>query len=123
MSEPNGHAGVDASGLRERLPNKPEKPQKAESLETAEEAVRALNQQEAANGKEEKDKKTFGRTPDGTGEYSRCSRRRGVQRASTIAAAAISRQVEYATTEPTIALARDARLNVSTIPSIPPSQC
>lgn len=59
--------GVDASGLRERLLQKPDAPQQA-SPETAHEAVKALNRQEANNGKDEKDRKTFGRTPDGTGE-------------------------------------------------------
>ena len=70
MSEPNGTPGVDASGLRERLPNKPDAPQKAESVETAQDAVRALNDKEAKEDKDEKDKRTFGRTPDGTGAYS-----------------------------------------------------
>ena len=79
-NEPNG---VDASGLRERLPNKPEAPQKALSVETAQEAVRALNEQEQAEGKDEKDRKTYGRTLDGTGEYSQqCSPRHGVERTS-----------------------------------------
>lgn len=44
-------------------------PQKAQSVDTAQEAVHALNAQEAAQNKKEKDKKTYGRTPDGTGEY------------------------------------------------------
>jgi hypothetical protein len=69
MSEANGSAGVDVTGLRERLPQKPEAPQKAQSPETAQEAVKALNEQEAREEKDEKDKKTYGRTPDGTGAY------------------------------------------------------
>lgn len=69
MSEASGTAGVDASGLRERLPQQPDAPQKAASVETAQDAVRQLNQQEA--DKDEKDKRTYGRTPDGTGAYSR----------------------------------------------------
>ena len=69
MSQPNGIHGIDASGLRERLPQNPDTPQKAESAETAQEAVKQLNEQESKEGKDEKDKKTYGRTPDGTGEY------------------------------------------------------
>lgn len=68
MSLPNGTAGIDASGLRERLPQNPDQPLKAESGETAQKAVQQLNEQESAK-KDEKQKKTYGRTPDGTGEY------------------------------------------------------
>lgn len=82
MTDSNEPAGVDASGLRERLPNKPEAPQKAKSVETAQQAVRALNEQEQADGKDEKDRKTYGRTLDGTGEYFQCSPRLGLERAS-----------------------------------------
>lgn len=67
MSESTGTAGIDAGGLRERLPQQPDAPQKATSVETAQDAVRQLNSQE--EGKDEKDKRTYGRTPDGTGEY------------------------------------------------------
>lgn len=83
---PNGHA-VDASGLRERLLQKPDAPQQASSAESAHEAVKELNTREANNGKDEKDKKTYGRTPDGTGEYFQCSPRHGVGRADGTAAA------------------------------------
>jgi len=69
MSGTNETTGIDASGLRERLPQKPDAPQKAESVETAQDAVKALNEQEAKQDKDEKDKKTYGRTPDGTGAY------------------------------------------------------
>jgi len=70
MSEPNpSSSGIDATGLRERLPQNPDAPQKAESVETSQHAVRALNEQEAKEDKDEKDKKTYGRTPDGTGAY------------------------------------------------------
>ena len=69
MSEANGTAGINAEGLRERLPQKPEAPQKAESNETAQAAVRQLNDQEEKQDKDEKEKKTFGRTLDGTGAY------------------------------------------------------
>ena len=70
---PNGSLGIDTSGLRERLPQKPDAPVKAESIETAQDAVKQLNQQEQREDKLEKDKKTYGRTPDGTGEYTMCS--------------------------------------------------
>ena len=70
MAEPNGGPPRhDVSGLRERMSQRPEMPQKAQSVDTAQEAVHALNAQEAAQNKKEKDKKTYGRTPDGTGEY------------------------------------------------------
>lgn len=69
MSQPNGTPapGIDASGLRERLPQKPEVPQKADSAETAQDTVKQLNDQQSKL--DEKEKKTFGRTPDGTGAY------------------------------------------------------
>lgn len=56
-------------GLRERLPHQPEAPVKAENVDVAQDAVKALNEQEAGEEKQEKDKKTFGRTTDGTGAY------------------------------------------------------
>lgn len=69
MSETSGTAGVDAGGLRERLSQKADAPQKAETVDAAQDAVRQLNDQEASQDKDEKDKRTYGRTPDGTGEY------------------------------------------------------
>ncbi|SMR61586.1 unnamed protein product [Zymoseptoria tritici ST99CH_3D1] len=66
MTEVAQSLGVDASGLRERLAQQPDAPQKASSVETAHETVRALNEQEAKGGKDEKERKTYGRTPDGT---------------------------------------------------------
>lgn len=69
MSQPNGTPGIDASQLQEKLPQNPDAPQKAESVESAQEAVSRLNEQESKGDKQEKDKKTYGRTPDGTGEY------------------------------------------------------
>ena len=77
MSQPNGTPGIDASGLRERLPQNPDRPQKAESVETAQKAVQQLNEQESKENKAEKEKKTYGRTPDGTGEYPAYSRPAG----------------------------------------------
>lgn len=69
MEESNGTIGMDADGLRQRLPQKPDAPVQAESVETAQDAVQQLNKQEAEDDKDEKHKKTFGRTLDGTGEY------------------------------------------------------
>lgn len=69
MGDASPAPGVDASGLRERLPKKPDSPVKALSVETAQDAVKQLNDQEAKENKDEKERKTFGRTPDGTGEY------------------------------------------------------
>ena len=69
MGDQDHETGADASGLRERLSKKPDAPVKALSVETAQDAVKQLNDQEQKDDKEEKDKKTYGRTPDGTGEY------------------------------------------------------
>lgn len=70
---PSGEAsglGVNVDGgLRERLPHQPEAPVKAANINAAQEAVKVLNEQQAKEEKDEKDKKTFGRTPDGTGAY------------------------------------------------------
>lgn len=63
-SAPNG--SVDSSELRQRLPNDPSTPQKAESVETAQKTVLDLNTQEEESSKKASDKKTYGRTPDGT---------------------------------------------------------
>jgi phosphatidylethanolamine N-methyltransferase len=71
MGEPNGTLAVDTSGLRERLPKQPDAPQQAESIQTAQEAVKEMNAQEQEKGKDEKNTRTYGRTPDGTGEYLR----------------------------------------------------
>lgn len=61
--------GVNVDGLRERLPHQPEAPVKAANVNAAQDAVKVLNEQQAGEEKDEKDKKTFGRTPDGTGAY------------------------------------------------------
>ena len=58
----------DVSELRERLSNKPEKPRKAISIEAAKEVVKELNNAEDKhNDSKSKEKRTYGRTPDGTG--------------------------------------------------------
>lgn len=69
MSSSNSGLGVNMEGLRERLPSQPEAPIKAANADEAQDAVKILNEQEASEEKDEKDKKTFGRTPDGTGAY------------------------------------------------------
>jgi hypothetical protein len=73
MSSGTAGFGLDVEGLRERLPHQPEAPVKAETVNVAQDAVKELNEQQASEGKDEKDKKTFGRTPDGTGAYTRPS--------------------------------------------------
>ena len=69
MSSANDGLGLHVEGLRERLPQQAEPPVKADNEQSASDAVKALNEKEAGEQKEEKDKKTFGRTPDGTGAY------------------------------------------------------
>jgi hypothetical protein len=69
MPSGNSGLGVNVEGLRERLPHQLEAPVKAENVNAAQDAVKVLNEQQASEGKDEKDKKTFGRTPDGTGAY------------------------------------------------------
>jgi hypothetical protein len=69
MSSANDGLGVNMEGLRERLPQQAETPVKADNEQSASDAVKALNEKEAGEQKDEKDKKTFGRTPDGTGAY------------------------------------------------------
>jgi phosphatidylethanolamine N-methyltransferase len=59
-----GVAGLDEGLLRERLARHPEEPQQAESVETAKQAAEELNNN--GEDREEKEKKTYGRTPDGT---------------------------------------------------------
>lgn len=70
MSSADSGPGVNVEGLRERLPHQPDAPVKAENADVAQDAVKVLNEQEAGEDKDEKDKKTYGRTPDGTGAYS-----------------------------------------------------
>lgn len=71
MSSLDGSA-AENGGLRERLTQKPDAPQKAPSIETASETVKALNREEEKTNKDEKDKKTYGRTLDGIGELLQC---------------------------------------------------
>lgn len=63
----NGDAqpALDAENLRKR-----NVPIRARSEDEARNAVLELNAQEERTTKDEKDRKTFGRTPDGTGRIS-----------------------------------------------------
>ncbi|MCJ1314156.1 phosphatidylethanolamine N-methyltransferase [Agyrium rufum] len=61
MSDGHELARMDSTGLRER-----NTPQKAPTAELAKETVQELNAEEGNSQKKEKDKRTFGRTPDGT---------------------------------------------------------
>jgi len=63
--------GPDGSQLRERLPQNPSKPQQTTSIEAAKQVVAELNAAEAKR-EDGPEKRTYGRTPDGTGklEYS-----------------------------------------------------
>ena len=63
MSNGGSRAGIDAEGLRER-----NIPQHATSSEDAHATVLDLNTKEENSEKDEEEKKTFGRTPNGTGE-------------------------------------------------------
>ena len=72
MNGLTGKAALDTQGLRERNV----------SLQTngdaeAREAVLHLNALEENAEKQQKDKKTFGRTPDGIGKESRFAQKRG----------------------------------------------
>lgn len=55
---------TEDSGLRERPSAKP---QQLENADDARQRVLELNEQE--DSKDDKDKRTYGRTPDGTGKY------------------------------------------------------
>lgn len=63
--------GPDGSQLRERLPQNPSKAQQTTSTEAAKQVVAELNATEAKR-EDGLEKRTYGRTPDGTGtlEYS-----------------------------------------------------
>lgn len=54
----------DANELRQRLPQQPALPRQAKD---AKQAVTDLNEDEAKSSKNDSEKRTYGRTPDGTG--------------------------------------------------------
>ena len=62
MSAQHHSRGLDGDGLRER-----NVPQQACSATEARETVQDLNSEEQHTDKDEKDERTVGRTPDGTG--------------------------------------------------------
>lgn len=64
MSDEGSGPGIDPEGLRER-----NAPLHTDSAENAKATVLDLNAKEEHADKDEKDKKTFGRTPNGTGQY------------------------------------------------------
>ena len=68
MSKEAPRNGVDGPGLRER-----NTPQRASTAEIAKETVLDLNAEEYHSDKNARDRKTFGRTPDGVGELPTCS--------------------------------------------------
>jgi|TARA_R110002003_G_scaffold1264_3_gene22803 hypothetical protein len=68
--ENNAGTVADGSQLRERLSAKP---QHLRNADDAKRKVLELNDHEDKSKKDEQDKRTFGRTPDGTGAYSQCS--------------------------------------------------
>ena len=61
-----GGAATD-NELRHRLPQQPAKPQQARTVDEARKAVVELNAAEDSADKDESEKRTFGRTADGTG--------------------------------------------------------
>jgi len=67
MSASSRDAGTDPQDLRKRLPQQPSTPQQADSSEAARDVVRSLNDAQEESGVDEKAKRTYGRTPDGTG--------------------------------------------------------
>lgn len=77
MSSSSFHDAVSSAQVRERLPQNPEQPQQVASTEEARKAVRQLNDQEAS--KNDKDKRTYGRTPDGTGAFPDQTACRGIK--------------------------------------------
>jgi len=60
----SGLDALDTTQLRERFANSPQSPQKLQSPEEAKYRVQELNSTQ--NGASDKEKKTYGRTPDGT---------------------------------------------------------
>lgn len=61
-------SAIASTEVRQRLPQRPEQPQQARTVAEARKAVVELNA--AEDHKDESEKKTFGRTADGTGTHS-----------------------------------------------------
>ncbi|KAF4549147.1 Phosphatidylethanolamine N-methyltransferase [Elsinoe fawcettii] len=66
MSSTAVNGSIDHQSLRERLPNDPSKPRQASSPEDARTTVQELNKDEEHSKKRDEEKRTYGRTPDGT---------------------------------------------------------
>jgi hypothetical protein len=64
-SSTGAHDG--ANEVRQRLPQQPAKPQQADSTEAAKATVTELNEDESKADKDDKEKRTYGRTPSGVG--------------------------------------------------------
>ena len=62
-------AETNAEGLRARLQNSPSQSQQTSSASVARETVMAMNSEEARDTPDDRSKKTYGRTPDGTGAH------------------------------------------------------
>lgn len=67
MSVPSTDAADQSDGLRERLTREPEISRQAVSAEAASKKVMELNSAEEEADKGGREKRTYGRTPDGTG--------------------------------------------------------
>ena len=68
MAETSKHNGsIDKNELRHRLPQDPGQPQHAPSAHQAQEAVHDMNVAEDESKKDDTEKRTYGRTLDGTG--------------------------------------------------------
>ena len=68
MSKRSFQAGHDSSGLRER-----NTPQRMPTSQIAKETAQELNAEEFLSNKTSQEKRTFGRTPDGVGEFQQLS--------------------------------------------------
>lgn len=67
MSRNGPRSHLDSSELRQRLAKQPSVPQHADSENAAHEMVMELNAQEEKLDKHGGERRTYGRTPDGTG--------------------------------------------------------
>src|SRR4051794_39740795 len=65
MADVGGDTKTEGSRLRERAP----KPLHLDNAQNAKEKVLQLNSAEESKVKNEKDRRTYGRTPDGTGRF------------------------------------------------------
>ncbi|PSK59269.1 Phosphatidylethanolamine N-methyltransferase [Elsinoe australis] len=66
MSSTAVNGNTEQQTLRERLHREPAKPREATSTENAQSTVQELNKKEETSSKRDEEKRTYGRTPDGT---------------------------------------------------------